>query len=76
MILISIFVLFTVLFFTNRLENEMHTQLEQNLKDVAHQNELALKNQIHNNELLLKGMASELLYTDNEAKTIKLFCIM
>ena len=41
---IGILVLFTVLFFTNKMEEEMHTQLVQNLKDVAHQNEIALKN--------------------------------
>ena len=34
---IGILVLFTVLFFTNKMEEEMHTQLVQNLKDVAHQ---------------------------------------
>ena len=67
---IGILVLFTVLFFTNKMEEEMHTQLVQNLKDVAHQNEIALKNQIHSNELLLKGLASELVSDTDQAETV------
>lgn len=67
---IGILVLFTVLFFTNKMEEEMHTQLVQNLKDVAHQNEIALKNQIHSNELLLKGLASELVFDTDQAETV------
>ena len=68
--LVSAFLAFTVLFFTDKMEEEMHGQLQENLRDVGRQNVKELKTQIHNNELLLEGLASELMESDDETQTI------
>ena len=70
----AVLVLITILFFTNKVEENVRAQLEQNLEDVANQNAMALRNQIHSNELLLNGLAAELMESEDQTEAVTKYC--
>ena len=63
---VAVLILVVTLFCTEKIQEEMQMQLNQNLEDVANQNAMALYNQIHSNEQLLKGLISELQQSSGE----------
>lgn len=56
---VAVLILVETLFCTEKIQEEMQMQLNQNLEDVANQNAMAFHNQINTNEQLLKGLLSE-----------------
>lgn len=63
---VAVLILVVTLFCTEKIQEEMQMQLNQNLEDVANQNAMALHNQIHSNEQLLKGLLAELQQSGGE----------